>query len=257
MEKRFLVGLVAGLLMFCLSGIANALTVDQNVTNNVIMGTGIGNGSFTVDQSNGVELGLRGKLRHPANGTYNSNGDGTYSFDAGVAIGQSFPTAVWSYEWSINTDYLDNSDLTINDFTYVLGLDSDTSQGTNFLTYDPINVVNPNGSGFWDHSMGFNSTLQSAGFEATSSSEYVDFLDIYNIAQQSTKAHWTIPGFDPTVDGTYDIYLEAYDLSGAMKAHTEIQIIVGQGGAPVPEPATMLLFGLGLVGLAGVSRKKK
>lgn len=32
--------------------------------------------------------------------------------------------------------------------------------------------------------------------------------------------------------------------------------LMGNGAAPVPEPATMVLFGIGLIGIAGFGRKK-
>jgi len=34
-------------------------------------------------------------------------------------------------------------------------------------------------------------------------------------------------------------------------------LIINEGSATIPEPATMILFGFGLIGLAGVSRRKK
>ena len=75
--------LVAGL---TLSGTALAdIEFDQDVTPDVIFGSGNLNGKFTTDRNKGVEIGLRGKLRHNATGaaenTFNSNGDGTYSFN--------------------------------------------------------------------------------------------------------------------------------------------------------------------------------
>ena len=52
-------------------------------------------------------------------------------------------------------------------------------------------------------------------------------------------------------------FIRIYD--GALTA-TEVEILAQGGsiggGNPIPEPATMMLFGLGLIGLAGVSRKK-
>ena len=68
---------------------ALGLDFDQNVTPDVIFGSGNTNGSFTVDRQGSIELGLRAKLRFDSNNqpqnVFNSNGDGSYSFVAGPA----------------------------------------------------------------------------------------------------------------------------------------------------------------------------
>jgi len=260
MKNKILVGILTGLLLLCMGGVAQAaLVYDANVHPNVIMGTGIGNGSWTVDLASGVQIGLRGKTRHNGSGvpdgTYNSNGDGTYSFAAGVAPTQSFPTAVWSFEWSINTTvpFLGPSNLA--GLTYKLGLDIDPGFGTNFIEFDPINGINPKyGTVSWDHSIGNNFTPQSGGVEVNTNdpSAYALLVNGNNVAQNSWKPHWFNSGFDPTVDGTYDIYLGAFNGTNQI-ALSEIQIIVGN---PVPLPAAVWLLGSGLLGLAGYRRKQ-
>jgi hypothetical protein len=261
---------LAGLTALLASAAAHAAPIlyDQNVTPGVIFGSGNTNGSFTVDQNNGVEVGLRGKLRHNASGapenTFNSNGDGTYSFAKGVAPTQSAPTAVWSFEWSINTSIPSGGQgRVLGDLRYELGLDLDASLGTNFTIFDPIKGGNPGlgGTVCWDHSTGTNATT-SANDQiancggANGATDYALLLAANNVAQNSWKPHWYMAGFDPTVDGTYNLFLAAYDGNGVV-ARTDIQIIVGNGGsAQVPEPGSLALAGLALAGLAASRRRK-
>lgn len=225
---------------------------DQDVTPDVIFGAGNANGGFTTDRRDGVEIGLRGKLRFdgscaPQN-IFNSNGDGTYSFAAGAAedAGTMTPcagadTPVWSFDWSVNTDYDGTSGLVLDDLTYELGLDGDPGLATDFLVFDNISpsIMTP----FWDHAIGDNTTGNGGGTVAVDAADYEDLIAAENVAQNSWRYDFfngvgtALQDFDPALDGTYAIYLLARDAEGAVVARSDIQILIGDATPAGPQLA--------------------
>ncbi len=235
--------------MLPISSQAAPLLFNQNVTPDIIFGTGNTNGDFTVDRNNGVELGLRAKI--PFVGTINSNGDGTYSY----SLAEANPR--WNFDWTVNTNFDGSTSRNIDDLTYLLSIDYDPGVGTNFLSFDPITPSSA--VPFFDHSIGTNATTNGGGTEAGDAATYASLIAGNNVLQQSWRhAFFTHPtlAYDPTIDGTYDITLTAFDSSGQV-ASTSIQVIIGAGGAPIPEPATLSLLGLGLAGIGFVRRRKQ
>lgn len=216
--------LAAGTAVMALSTQA-AIQYDQNVTPDIIFGAGNANGHFATDQENGVELGLRAKVRYQE--TYNSNGAGTYTFQAGTA---------WNFEWSINSDYSGTAGHDLDYYTYALRIDTDPTAGTSFTTFDPIHAVNPDNSMvLWDHGIGNNSTANGAGdndVATRTASDYATLIAQNNVAQNSWRQIWF--GIDANTPGTYTFQLEAFSPTGAPAALTEMTVNV----LPVPEPAT-------------------
>jgi hypothetical protein len=92
--------------------------------------------------------------------------------------------------------------------------------------------------------------------------EIVDAGDLYFLAGVANI-------FDPSSSpntAAMDAAISAYDFTISNWDIKVANIVLGTGddryrqsqlvGAPVPEPATMVLFGIGLLGLARIGRKK-
>lgn len=226
-------------LAFGFAGVAKAVVAfNQNVTPDVIFGTGGNvNGFFTTDRRNGIELGIRAKNRETF--TFNSNGDGTYDHISTESLGPP-PADRWSYEWTVNTDYLGTSGLKINDFTYELGLDGDPGPGTNFMKFDPITPT----ARHWDHSFGDNTFVGNTGLEANpniagTAPIYVGYMDTFNVLQQSWRYDFNpyppLNAHNLAIPGTYAVYLLARDSMGKVVARVDIQVLV-DGARAVVQP---------------------
>ncbi|MDO6426693.1 PEP-CTERM sorting domain-containing protein [Thalassotalea sp. 1_MG-2023] len=230
MKLKYFKTTIAGLAM-AISGVANAgLLYDQNLVNGVHFGSGNQNGAFTTETNNGIEIGIRGKLRFDENNSpqpiYNSNGDGTYSFD-NVAPPSGFgwapgatTTSIWSWDWSIDVS---GSQYSFGDLTYLMEIDFDPSSATNFLSFDPINSPNDN-------------SISGASQQNSWNMEFFRGALPYN----------------NTDVGIYTIQLSAFDGS-TLLASSSIDIIQG---VDIPEPSTIAIFALGVIGLASRRFKK-
>lgn len=248
--KSVVTGMVVAAAVFSAGGSAHAAMVNGTglVTPGVIYGTGgNANGAFTGETVGNIEVGLRAHQRYPAANIYNYDGVDTYVFDSTVLTTNPSNRSVFNFDWSINVNQDGTGSAKLSDYTYVLSYDIDPSAAITYMAIDPFNTI-----GYYDHSLGDNSTGTNAGIESGDNAELLSNMADYSVAQQSSNLGFGFSG-NPDRPGIYNFKLEVFD-GGTLAASSEITVRVDP--VPVPGALPLLASGLGIFGLMRRRRRR-
>jgi hypothetical protein len=226
------IGLIAVATFFGAVGTASAASVlNTSLTNppGVYFGSGNANSNFTVDRTNGIEIGLSAIERFigpdvPTGSTY------FVPTGATTVPGKTGPD--WGFIFSVNLDYNgSNESPSLANYSTRLTL-NDVGRGTTG-SFDPKFIPD-------------NSTYNGYAFQ---NSENLGFTSIATLLGD--------PLYDVNANDTYIFTLSVLSGLSTVLSSDQITVVAGRGAQPVPEPLTLSLFAAGLVGFGIVRRRKK